>query len=100
MQLVVSARLQSWYVICSKIAILQKPCHYLWWNFLNSKFQIHDVLTEVVNLYFCIRKKNLYPDSNRFATNDKRFVIFARSIMVNCHISSDCVSFPTLLHSL
>lgn len=57
MQLVVSARLQSWYVICSKIAILQKPCRYLWWNFLNSKFQIHDVLTEVVNLYFCIRKK-------------------------------------------
>lgn len=57
MQLVVSARLQSWYVICSKIAILQKPCRYLWWNFLNSKFQINDVLTEVVNLYFCIRKK-------------------------------------------
>lgn len=59
MQLVVSARLQSWYVICSKIAILQKPCRYLWWNFLNSKFQIHDVLTEVVNLYFCIRKKKI-----------------------------------------
>lgn len=78
MQLVVSARLQSWYVICSKIAILQKPCRYLWWNFLNSKFQIHDVLTEVVNLYFCIRKKKFVSRQQQICNKQQEICDFCQ----------------------